>query len=248
MRLITLSPLLPAAVAVQMVHLGWEAANVPASGLQDVTFPMAMPKAPHESAYYFEQAISFKNIPKKYPFSVIYTGLQPRPDKNGKSIVHATFSSFFPDTTTTDKACHLGADGGPGVSCAIDVESSYNDTYHLQIKVNGQTYSGTLINSNTNQTWGMGSFDLPAGVSGMKGGKWVGFVEYYNTGLQDCTKYPFTAATFGTPFTSMVGVNMKLTAPYKDKVCGNDMPWSVNQLDAGTYEITVGELNGKQGS
>ncbi|EFY84280.1 hypothetical protein J3458_021451 [Metarhizium acridum] len=245
MRFIALIPLLKAAGAVQMVHLGWEAANVPASGLQDVTFPMAMPKAPHESGYYFEQAVSFQNVPSGYPNTVIYTGLQPRPDQNGQSIVHATYSSFFPNSTTTDANCHPGADNGPGVSCAIDVQASYDDTYHLQINVTKQTYNGTLVNQRTKQAWHMGSFDLPDGVSGMQGGYWVGFVEYYYTGLGDCSKYPYTAATFGTPLTSAAGVEMSLTAPWKDGSCGSDMPWSVTSTVPGTYEITVGEQQSK---
>ncbi|XWX01300.1 hypothetical protein V2A60_009327 [Cordyceps javanica] len=230
-------------MAVQNIHLGWEATNVPDSGLEDITFPMAMPNAPREEGYYFEQAVAFENVPEGMdPTLVIYTGLQPRPDKNGKSIVHAAFSSFFPGTTTSDSNCYDTADGGPGVSCAIDVQSSYEDTYHLHIKVANQTsYIGTLINHSSGKRWPMGSFDLPTGVSGMKGGDWLGFMEYYFTTIGDCSKYPDTAAIFGNPFTSTTGVNMSLTYPYKDNACDDTMPWHVTEIDQSTLEITIGK-------
>lgn len=175
MRLTAVFPFLKATMASQIIHLGWEATNVPESGLKDITFPMAMPNAPHEEGYYFEQAVHFENIPEGMdPNLVIYTGLQPRPDKNGKSIVHVAFSSFFPGTTSLDSNCYNTADGGPGVSCEKEVESSYDDIYHLRIRAYNETYYfGTLINHSSGQRWPMGSFNLPTGVSGMKGGDWV---------------------------------------------------------------------------
>ncbi|KID93331.1 hypothetical protein MAJ_10704, partial [Metarhizium majus ARSEF 297] len=228
-------------MANQIIHLGWEATNVPDSGLKDITFPMAMPNAPHEEGYYFEQAVHFENIPEGMdPTLVIYTGLQPRPDKNGKSIVHVAFSSFFPGTTSLDSNCYDTADGGPGVSCEKEVESSYDDIYHLRIRAYNETYYfGTLINHSSGQRWSMGSFNLPTGVSGMKGGDWAGFMEYYLT--PDCSKYPDTAAIFGTPFTSTAGVNIRLTYPYQDPTCDNNVAWHVSRFGQGALEITIGK-------
>ncbi|KZZ88760.1 hypothetical protein AAL_07961 [Moelleriella libera RCEF 2490] len=225
-----------AVVAVQMIHLGWEATNVPPSGLTDITFPIAMPKAPHEMDYYFEQAIAFQHAPEN---RVIYTGLQPRPNRKGKSIVHATFSSFFNNTTTEDKHCSYGADGGPGVSCHIDVEATYNTLYHLRIDRLDHTYNGTLIDAfNASKSWHIGSFTLPASVSGMKGYNWVGFMEYFWTNLTYCPKYPYTAATFKPPLTSLPGVRTKLFPPYRDVHC-EGMPWAMKEPVPGTYDITI---------
>ncbi|KHO00190.1 uncharacterized protein MAM_02113 [Metarhizium album ARSEF 1941] len=239
MRLVTLASLIRATAAVQMVHLGWQTPSD--EPLKDITFPMSMPRAPRESGYYFEQAVAFRKAPQDVKHKVIYIGLQPRPDKDGKSIVHATFSSFFPRTTVRDgQNCRDGADNGPGVSCAVDVPSSYNDTYHLRVQANKQTYTGTLINRSSGQTWPIGSFDLPCGVSQMMGGSWLGFVEYYKTSLTECSEHPKTAVTFGTPFTSTPGVDMNLTTPYKDKNCGAAFRWKVGQDDPKAYEITIG--------
>ncbi|KAI9236265.1 MAG: hypothetical protein BYD32DRAFT_462679 [Podila humilis] len=59
---------------------------------------------------------NFKNVSR-----VGYTGLQSRSDSNGTSIVHAAFSSFQNGTTSAHRNYHNGADSGPGVSCAVDI-------------------------------------------------------------------------------------------------------------------------------
>ncbi|TQV90787.1 hypothetical protein IF1G_10530 [Cordyceps javanica] len=228
-------------MAVKKVSFHWEATDAPDSGLEDITFPMSMHKAPHETGYYFEQAIAFEDIPQEMDRDlVVYTGLQPRKDENGKSSVHAVFSSFFPGTTTTNNNCRDTANNGPGVSCAIDVQSSYDDEYHLHVKhVNQSTYIGTLIDHKSAQSWPMGSFVLPNGVGRMKGA--TGFVELHNESDYDCSEYPYTAVTFGTPFTSTKGVKISLNDPHRGKDCNDSMPWHATGLDDGMLEITIGK-------
>jgi hypothetical protein len=107
-----LAPLLPTVNA--LVGLTWTMTNVPATGFEQITFPMTIVEADHFSGYYFAQQFTFGNS------SVGYTGLQPRPDSGGLPILHGVFSSFVAGTTSTDPNCRNGADGGAGVSCAFE--------------------------------------------------------------------------------------------------------------------------------
>ncbi|KAK2592303.1 hypothetical protein QQS21_009993 [Conoideocrella luteorostrata] len=227
--------------AEQLVYMYWDAKNISAAGLNDVTFPISMPNAPRESGYYFEQAVGFNKGPRDNDGATVcvYTGLQPRSDKNGKSIVHGVFSSFIKGSTTNDKNCHGGADGkSGGVSCAIDVEAIYNTTYLLRIQHKGQYYYGTLIDEKSGQQWHIGSFTLPGSTSGMNPSLY-GFMEYYYTGLGTCSKHPGTQATFGVPVTTTPGVTLSLKPPQQAKSCQGKLPWNYKKLNDGSYDITI---------
>lgn len=145
-----------------LVGISWSVSNVSPAGLKDITFPISMPNAPHISGYYFAQQFNFIGQD-----DVGYTGLQPREDSGSSSVVHAVFSSFINGTTSSDSNCSNGADGGAGVSCAVDVDSTYADGYLLQIENTGGTsWTGTLIDSVTQKANPHWLVHPPVGIAG----------------------------------------------------------------------------------
>lgn len=184
-------------LAFAFVGNDWAFDSAPLDGLNDITFPFNMAKAPHKSGFYFAQQFSFNNV------TIIgYTGLQPREDKNGASIVHAAFSSFQGGTTTKHPNCYLGADNGPGVSCAVDINGDYSHTYNLVVEnTEGTTWRGTMVDTVTGNATVVGEWTLPEGARKIVNGQ-VGFVEYYTWNGQrshTCESLPFTEAIFYNP-------------------------------------------------
>lgn len=186
----------------QVAIVSWSISNIPSSGLFNIIFPIAMPNASHESGYYFAQQYAFGTT------GIGYTGLQPRPDSDGSSIVHAAFSSFINGSTTDDSNCSNGADWGPGVSCSVEISSSYSHLYELLVEnVGGTTWNGTVIDTTTGIQTHIGSYTLPPGTPGIQNSQ-VGFVEYYPWNAQsshNCSP-PWTSVTFGNPRTITYGV------------------------------------------
>jgi hypothetical protein len=193
----TIASLLPAST-LALVQIDWNVANVPSSGLKSITFPFSISQSPHKTGYYFAQQFNFVGQD-----NVGYAGLQPRPDANGRPVIHAVFSSFIAGTTTSDANCHPGADGGPGVSCAVEFTGPYSNSYALEIvNTGGTTWVGTCVDNTTGQRVHVGTFTLPSGTQGIRGNQ-VGFVEYYpwNNGQHECGSLPYTSVTFGNPLT-----------------------------------------------
>ncbi|CAL5870334.1 uncharacterized protein PFLUO_LOCUS4570 [Penicillium psychrofluorescens] len=218
-----------------LVGITWNVADVPSDGLTDITFPISMPNAPHVSGFYFAQQFNFVG-----QSDVGYTGLQPREDSGSSSVVHAVFSSFINGTTSSDSNCSNGADGGAGVSCSVDVDSTYADGYELLIEnTEGTTWTGTLVDSVTGTETHIGSYTLPSGSSGISGSQ-LGFVEYYpwNSGSHSCSDLPKTEVTFGAPTTSG-GEAGSLEAPYEYGDCVGEVDFEDSKTGSG-YDITVG--------
>ncbi|CAO3568743.1 unnamed protein product [Mortierella alpina] len=180
-----------------LVGISWSITNVPSSGLRDIRFPFSIAKAPHKTGYYFAQQFSFIG-----QSDVGYTGLQPRPDANGQPVIHAVFSSFVAGTTSNDMNCSPGADGGPGVSCAVEFSAPYDHNYELEVRATeGTTWQGTAVDTTTGTRVHIGTWALPAGTGGIKGSQ-SGFMEYYlwNDGQQHpCNTLPYTSVVFGIP-------------------------------------------------
>lgn len=194
-----------------------------------------MPNAAHKSGYYYAQQFSFKNQK-----DVGYTGLQPREDNNTNPIVHAAFSSFVSGTTSSDENCSNGADGGAGVSCAVDVSSPYAHGYLLSIKnTGGTTWTGTLIDSVDGTETRIGSYTLPSGSGGISGDQ-VGFVEYYpwNSGSHSCDELPKTEVTFGVPSSS--GGSGELDNAYEYGDCVGKVDFSSKRVDGDAVDVVVG--------
>ncbi|KAJ7473791.1 hypothetical protein B0H11DRAFT_1622741, partial [Mycena galericulata] len=103
--------------------------NTPADGLAVITFPVAIVQADRIPGYFFAQQIYFVSEAEGG-----YTVLQPRPDNDGTARLHAAFSSFVPGTTSNDANRHDGANGGPGVSCAVEFNGVYGRMYNLEVK------------------------------------------------------------------------------------------------------------------
>lgn len=195
--------LFTAEVTYALIGNDWSIEPTPPNGLQDVAYPFNMGAAPHISGYYFAQQYRFNNIQ-----DVGYTGLQPRSDQGGKSIIHGVFSSFQKGTTTNHPNCHDGADSGPGVSCAIDISGDYSHTYHCIVEnIGNTTWRGTLLDTVTGVKDIIGEWTLPEEAGGIKGSE-GGFIEYYpwNDGKDhSCDSLPQTEVTFGDPITRTDG-------------------------------------------
>lgn len=212
LTLATIGALAPLAVQAN-VGLGWSFTGVPCGGLKDITFPINMQHATHASGYYFAQQFKFKNMA-----NVGYMGLQPREDDaSGNSVVHAAFSSFQKGTTTTHPNCYDGADGGSGVSCALEINGPYNVTYNLIVEnVSGTTWRGLLVNSVSGESNVIGEWTLPAGAGKIQPSQ-VGFVEYYPWNRPegpDCPNQPKTEVVFGFPTSTVPGVTGTISKPY----------------------------------
>ncbi|KAJ6532216.1 hypothetical protein DFH09DRAFT_1182459 [Mycena vulgaris] len=193
--------LLPSANA--LVGSSWSMTNVPSTGLKDITFPLTIVETRHTSGYFFAQQYGFVNSR-----DVGYTGLQPRPNQNGKPVLHAVFSSFIAGSTTTDSNCSPGADGGPGVSCSVEWNGVYGRTYDLEVKSNGSSlWVGTAVDTVTGARIHIGSYTLPAGVGGIQNSQ-AGFVEMYlwNDGRSHaCATLPYQKTIFGHPRSTHLG-------------------------------------------
>ncbi|KAF9919688.1 hypothetical protein FBU30_010665 [Linnemannia zychae] len=183
----------------------WTFKTAPAGGLNDVTFSFDMAKAPHKKGYYFAQQFNFNGIK-----NVGYIGLQPRPDSNGSSVIHAAFSSFQGGTVTSHPNCHTGADGGAGVSCAVDILGDYNHVYAVTVEnISGTTWRGTLTDTVTNTEAVIGEWTLPSEAGKIRNWQ-MGFVEYFPWNSQPshtCSSLPFTEVTFFNPTSKTPGAS-----------------------------------------
>lgn len=225
------------------VGVGWSISNVSSSGLKDITFPMSMAHTPHKEGLYFAQQYSFTGVK-----GIGYTGLQPRSNnKNGSTIVHAVFSSFVPGSTTTDKEnCNDGADGGPGVSCAIEIPAPYSHPYNLVVKsMHGTTWTGTLVDTVLGNSTRIGSYTLPSQAGGIKG-SYMGFIEYYlfnSEGDGGCGEMRRADVTFGPPSSnssSAGAVVGKLDKPYPYGDCEGESNFRTTPVGGGKYRVTIG--------
>lgn len=214
--------------------LSWEMADVPESGLSDISFPMSMAGAPHDEGFYF--AMQYNFVGQEH---VGYTGLQPRPDENGSSIIHAVFSSFIDGTTSDDENCNEGADGGPGYSCAAEIPAPYEAQYELKISnTEGTTWTGTLVHSDTGKESHIGTYTLPEGSGGITDGQ-MGFVERY-LGTDTCADMPFTSIVFGSPTTDTEGAGEgSLGDAYESGDCEGQIDFQ-KEVTEDTTKITCG--------
>jgi hypothetical protein len=219
-------------MAKALVGSSWSISNVPATGLTDVTFPLTIVQADHISGYYFAQQFAFVGAS-----DVAYTGLQPRPDQNGLSILHGVFSSFIDGTTTNDANCSPGADGGPGVSCSFGWNGVYNRTYNMEVRTGGnRLWVGTAVDTVTGARIHIGSFTLPAGTQGIANSQ-LGFVEWYpwNSGepANHCAKLPYQKTIFGNPRSTHSGSIGTQSLSYEYGDCVGEVAFQTNKVTSG---------------
>ncbi|KAL4242519.1 hypothetical protein ABKN59_011774 [Abortiporus biennis] len=225
-----------------LVGISWNSGNITTFpiGLRDITFPFNIANATHVSGYYYAQQFAFVNALAP---SIGYIGIQSRPDRNGKSIIHAVFSSFIAGTTTTDANCHLSADVGPGVSCTVDVPSDYSHTYNMVVEnTAGTTWTGIMVDTVTGSKTQVGSWALPSrGIGGIKSSQ-VGFIEYYpwNDGMNhSCDTLPKTSVFFGVPTTTAFGAIPTLLNGYEYGNCAGEVNFVSSRSQAGVL-ISIG--------
>ncbi|TPX17498.1 uncharacterized protein E0L32_003141 [Thyridium curvatum] len=221
----------------------WDFSPTPEDGLTDVTFSFNVANAPHQAGYYFAQQYSFKGAQDGG-----YTGVQPRADDNGQSVLHGVFSSFQAGATTDHPNCHDGADNGPGVSCANDVPLDYSHTYNTVVEnIGGTTWRGTLVDTDTGEEYVIGEYTMPEGTGNIKGSE-VGFIEYYlwndGTANHECTTLPYTEITFGVPTTTTSGAGDngrgELSNFHEYGECVGQSNYETETLADGSVHVKVG--------
>ncbi|MEV8021378.1 hypothetical protein AB0O76_34630 [Streptomyces sp. NPDC086554] len=217
------------------VSVSWEMADTPPSGLTNITFPITVnsPTA-RKNGLYFAQQFGFTNAS-----GVAYTGLQPRANSDGNERLSARFSSFIAGTKTSDPLCHEGADGGPGVTCAVDFDAVYGHRYDLKVERSGNdTWTGTAKDAVTGKETHLGSWTLPAGSGNLHGSQ-GGFLEYY-AGIPSCAEMPRADVVFGGPTsTDAGGLNGTSRADYEYSDCVGESNYQAENGGAGTH-ITRG--------
>jgi hypothetical protein len=220
-----------------MVGIGWSVDKVPEEGLKEISFPMDISSAPQVSGFYFAQQFGFVNLK-----DVGYTGLQPRDKVNGLPVIHGVFSSFNAGTTSDDPNCSEGADGGPGVSCAVEIVSPYEHQYQLHIKnTEGTKWVGYLVDVVKGNSTQIGSYTLPAGSKGLQSSQ-MGFVELYkwNDKKEEhvCSDVPKQGVIFGAPISK--GYSGAVSEPYEYGDCVGKSQFETHSHSDGSYSVTVG--------
>jgi hypothetical protein len=211
------------------VSLGWSVPGVPAEGLTNITFPITVnPATAHKSGTYFAQQFDF-------PHAFGYTGLQPRENSGGSERLSARFSTFTDGATTSDPLCHEGADGGPGVTCAVDFDAVYGHRYDIKVeRTSADTWAGTARDTVSGASVHLGTWTLPAGSGNLQGSQ-GGFVEYY-AGIPSCAQMPRTDVVFeGPTSTDGGGLSGTSRANYEYSDCVGESNYQAENDGAGTH-------------
>lgn len=160
----------------------------------ELTLPMSFEAAPDASGIYFAYYTTLESGTRPY------AGFQPKPAVGGKPTLQAIFSSFNADATTTDANCTYGADGGAGVSCAVQFPYTKGTMYGIvldRVSDDGSTQlmNGEVVNTATGaHVAHIGSFRLPVASGRFKPSD-QGFLEpYLSAGCSQQVK-----VTYGHP-------------------------------------------------
>ncbi|KAF8928081.1 hypothetical protein EDD21DRAFT_307406 [Dissophora ornata] len=236
----------PSLSFAQRIGSGWTFLNYPSGGLNDITFPFNIAKAPHQTGYQFTQEFYFQNVSES-EFGTI--GLQPRRDVKGKSIIQATFQSFLPGTTTKHANCNKGTDGVTSangvasVSCAVEIDGNYSHTYNLVVEnTKDTTWRGTLVDTVTHKSSVVGEWTLPKGTGKLVNGA-GGYVNYYpwnNKPKVKCNTLPSTEVTVYGPTSKTKGASGgEIRIVIQFGLCVNEDAFSLKKVSNG-YEIKLG--------
>ncbi|MCK8676972.1 RICIN domain-containing protein [Streptomyces lichenis] len=227
-----------AAVGGGNVSIGWSIPNAPSSGFGNITFPMTVnPATAHNHGIYFAQQFSFQGGRGGY------TGLQPRPNKDGKERLRGVFSLFGDGASPQHPNCSGGADGGSGVSCGVEFDAVYGHKYNLKVeRVGTDLWKGTATDTVTGAATVIGQYKVPAGSGGLKGSQ-GGFVEYY-LGIGSCSTMPRSDAVFGGPTSTDAGGRTGTSkANYEYSNCVGQANYQAEQVGSGTH-VTRGFVTG----
>nr|QKT21524.1 putative DUF3472 protein [Vesanto virus] len=131
-----------------------------------------------------------------------YTGFQPQ--SNGD--IRFVFSTFSRNTNPLASTCSPGADGGPGVSCAVRVSGiSANEIFYIKISRVGEdaVFQGQVLHGNKQYLIGKYSFD-DASMVDKPSSIATGFVENFisTNHMDSCCDCPKTDAVVFAPFST----------------------------------------------
>ncbi|PHH60157.1 hypothetical protein CDD81_2075 [Ophiocordyceps australis] len=185
--------------AIYSAYANWTFDHNPTQGLDDLTFPISLVHTPQREGYYFAQQFNFVGIS-----DIAYTGLQPRPNQT----VHAAFSTFAKDSSSSHPNCRRGANNRPGTTCFLEISGDYSHLYNITVENTGaDNWQGTLVDSATGERHVIGLFTLPPGSGKLKTFR-DSFVEYYRSDMPPnvpCENVPPAEVTFGNPTTTTEG-------------------------------------------
>ncbi|MGX9229833.1 hypothetical protein ACWV95_33610 [Streptomyces albus] len=227
--LVAATPSAVADVGCGNVSVSWSIADAPSSGMTDITFPITVnPETAHKAGIYFAQQYDFAD-------GMGYTGLHPRENQGSRERLSARFSTFTQGATTTDPLCHQGADGGPGVTCAVDFDGVYGHRYDITVRKTGtDTWTGTATDTVTGKATHLGTYTLPAGSGNLQGSQ-GGFVEYY-LGIPSCAQMPRSDVVFGGPTsTDAGGLRGTSRANYEYSDCVGESGYHAENAGSGTH-------------
>ncbi len=206
-------------------------ANYPQNGrLTNLTFRFTVNENTlRASGTYFAQQFFFDNPGTEGNIGG-YTGLQPRPDQDGKQYLRAVFSTFIAKSKSTDENCHDGADGGPGVSCSVLFPATYGHTYKILVhKISEHTWRGEVEDEQSGKKLHIGSWTLPDHVGDIKpsGNGFSEYYAYYERGypqfvVPSCDKLAEISVIYGPVSTTNYGGGVgSIYNPYEynSKVC-----------------------------
>lgn len=178
-----------------------------------------------------------------------YSGVQP----HANGTINVRFSFFGTGATAMHSNCDSGADGGSGVTCALDgldysVRTTYTINSHRTSDSNGTTYTGTITNETTGVKKTIGAWRLPADYPGF-GDQMTEFIEKFS-GISTCADIPAVSVdytNFGVNGTAVSFSPVNKKAGYKpgsDGIyrCADVSSYQLTSSGTGSYSVrsTVG--------
>lgn len=152
--------------------------NPPAAGFHEVSATFKVDTSSERTTgYYAASQWSFQG------HDVHYFGIQPR-EPGSEKTGHIAYSVFGKGSTVADsKLCYSSADGGSGVSCAIEIDLDYGREYKIVSKVvetkNGSLrWQGTIYDDAGHDLATLGSFWTDTTYGGLSG-KVTQWLEWY---------------------------------------------------------------------
>lgn len=184
------------------ISWNWAISGVPKEGIDHIVFPVSISDWPNRKEWY---------IANQFPVSgcsIGYTGIQPISAANGlggkkTGKAQLIFSSFDKNAKPEHKNCKYGADGGPGVSCAVLFENLHSGmNYDLHVEVREEKdryiYTGYLMDPDffLGITGGyrndIGAWSVPASKCGLIKTSQAGFLEEFKFKCADSKHIKFT--------------------------------------------------------
>ncbi|MFJ9690793.1 DUF3472 domain-containing protein [Kitasatospora sp. NPDC101183] len=172
-----------------------------------------------------------------------YSGIQPHP--NGKAGVR--FSYFGSNATPDNPNCHGDADGGAGVTCAIDdldyaAGRKYTITTRKSESADAVTYTGTIKDLTSGKERTIGSWRLPQDFAGFSPNA-NAFIEKFS-GISTCADIPpvnvsYTGVTAnGSPVNFHAGTHPATDVPGDGiYTCSGVSQYTVTTPAPGSYTV-----------